>query len=507
MRRLFFLLILGSLTASFAHAQDQTLQFSGFRSDVSAGSADDKTICSLTDLTKAGTITDANVTALRTMATTAMNRIGVSFTGNDIAIIHLVKWGDLNVSNQVWFTVTASGGWLKQNTVDARLFGTSRPVLVFVYSGLSSGVDQVAYKITTKNKIPENLQNVIDLAKAVAAGTVGAFLEPTNSCAWGAQALPLNHVPSDVTIQAFAQKHAKTPPGASLTATFTGPVGAPFSTIQVQRTAASANATAVAVCKAGVCTANIQMNAVGQANFPASLCEHVACDVKEFDSSGKTLGTISVGPLDESANTNVAATKNPSSTADDASKSHPPQIGSKVFNNEDLTWWDVSLMMQVNSVSEIQYNATDGTVQPAKVTKQNLFAVADLFPLRHYERHWKIKGQFIAVPVAIAIPLNSTPLDRPFFGAGVGTRAFQFMVGASYDSVSNPKSLTVGSASTPSKLAADSTTHRVTKLMFGLNVSVTSVVNALTKNKTANTATPTPAPKPPAPAPAPAPTP
>src|SRR6202035_3075848 len=110
--------------------------------------------------------------------------------------------------------------------------------------------------------------------------------------------------------------------------------------------------------------------------------------------------------------------KSLSTAGGEATKSQPPEVGNKVFNNEDLTWWDVSLMMQVKTVSDINYNATDGTVQPAKVTKQNLFAAADFFPLRNYERHWKIKGQFISVPVAVAIPLNSTPLDRPFFGAG-----------------------------------------------------------------------------------------
>ena len=163
-------------------------------------------------------------------------------------------------------------------------------------------------------------------------------------------------------------------------------------------------------------------------------------------------------------------------------------------------------MMQVNSVSQIQYNATDGTVQPAKVTKQNLYGVADFFPLRNYERHWKIAGQFITVPVAVALPLNSTPLDRPFFGIGLGTRLFQFMVGDSYSLVNSPTTLAVGAPSTPSKLAANSTNHRINKVMFGLNVSVTSVVNALSKSKTPNTATPTTPPKSaPAPAPAPAP--
>ena len=499
MRALFFVFLLGSLTTTLSLAQDQTLQFSGFRTDVGAGSADDGPICGLTDLAKAGSIADKDVTALRTMVTTVMHRINVPFSGNDIAIVHLVKWGELNVANQVWFTVSASGTWLKQNTVDARLFGTSRPVLIYVYSGLSSGVDQVAYKITTKNKIPENLQNVIELAKAIASGTIGAFLEPTNSCAWGAQALPLNHVPSDVTIQAFAQKHAKTPPGASLTATFSGPVGAPFSTVRVQRT--DATVAAVEVCKANVCTAAIELNTAGQAEFPASLCENVACDVKEFDASAKALGALSVGPLNAPSNSNAANTKSPSTAGGEATKSQPPEIGNKVFNNEDLTWWDVSLMMQVKTVSDITYNATDGTVQPAKVTKQNIFAAADVFPLRNYERHWKIKGQFISVPIAVAIPLNSTPLDRPFFGAGIGTRAFQFMVGISYDSASSPRTLTVGAPTTPSKLAADSTTHRVSKLMLGLNVSVTSVVNALTKSKATSTPTPPSTPKATTPAP------
>ena len=298
MRRLLFLVFLMSLTATFSSAQDQTLQFSGFRTNVSVGSDDDKPICGLTDLAKAGSITDKDVAALRTMLGIVTKRIGVSFTHNDIAVVHLVKWGDLNVTNQVWFTVTANGRWLKQNTVDARLLGTSRPILVYIYSGLSSGVDQVAYKITSTNKIPENLQNVIDLAKAIASGTIGAFLEPTNSCAWGAEALPLNHLPADVTIQAFAQKHAKVPPGANLTATFSGPAGAPFSTVQVKRTVATV--ASISVCKAGVCTASIALDATGEAEFPVSLCQHIACDIKELDSAGKTLGALSVGPLEDS---------------------------------------------------------------------------------------------------------------------------------------------------------------------------------------------------------------
>jgi hypothetical protein len=248
--------------------------------------------------------------------------------------------------------------------------------------------------------------------------------------------LPLNHVPADVTIQAFAQKHPKTPPSPSLTATLTTvPPAAPYSTVQVQRT--SANVISIEVCKPGACTAPIALDAAGTANFSGSLCEHVACDVKELDSGGKPLGTLTVGPLDAGGATPAASTKATTPMAGgDTAKVQPPEVGKKLFNNEDLTWWDVSLMMQVKSISDVTYNATDGTVQPAKVTKQNLLAVADLFPLRNLERHWKVAGQFISVPLAAAIPLNSTPLNSPFFGMGLGTRAFQFMTGVSYDQVS-----------------------------------------------------------------------
>jgi hypothetical protein len=490
MQRFLCLPVLLALTVAICAGQDQTLQFSGFNTDVSAGSADDTSICKLTNLAKAGSITDTDLASLRTMVSTVAKRISASFTGNNVAVVHLVIWGDLNVANQVWFVVSADGKWLKQNTVDARLFGNDRPLLVYVYSGLSAGLDQVAYKIASTNKLPENVQNVIELAKAVAGGTIGAFIEPTNSCAWGAHVLPLNHVPADVSIQAFAQKHAKAPAGPSLTATLTAIGGAaPFSTVEVQRTAA--NVISIAVCKAGACTPSIALSPAGAADFPASLCSRTACEVKELDSSGKTLGYLPVGPLDEPGAVQSTATKTQSANTGEPAKTEPSAIGKKLFNNEDLTWWDVSLMMQVNSITDIQYNASDGTVQPAKVTKQNLFAVGDIFPLRNWERHWMIHGQFISLPIAVAIPLNSTPLNRPFFGAGLGTRAFQFMAGVSYDLVSSPTTLSVGSPTSPSKLAANSDTHRVSKLMLGLNVSVTSVVKALTKSKSGTTSTTT----------------
>ena len=477
--------------------QEQTIKVSGFSASIPKSDLPesmDKIVCARTALASAPSVTEADVKALRAMleslsATKDATVDGVvipgqkrfDFASGDIAIIHLANWQNQDIKSQIWLTMSKDGRWLRQNTVDTRLFGKHRVVLVFVHSGLTVA-DPIVYNITATKKTPENIQHVIELGKAIASGTLGAFDDPKTSCAWGFSSLNINSVPSDVNIQAFSQK-----PVAHVS-TSTSPIIQPTllkntstNAYDQVRLKLDPKIASVTVCHGSLCTDAIAATG-NEAIIPASLCGLSTCVIKAIDTSGKALsGDVQLGPID-SVTTSSSSAKAPLPDAPSV-EAKAPEIGSKKFNNEDLYWWDVSLMLQVKSVNDIQYNAADGTVQPAKITKEDVFAAVDLFPFRSFERHLMFRGQYIRVPFSAAIPLNSKPLDRPFFGIGLGTKDVQFMAGVSYSSITAPTTLLVGQATTPSKLAANSDTHRVAKLMLGLNVSVTSVVKVLTKAK------------------------
>lgn len=158
-----------------------------------------------------------------------------------------------------------------------------------------------------------------------------------------------------------------------------------------------------------------------------------------------------------------------------------PKTYSKTYDNEGKYWWDVSIGVPLKEVKEVQFNSEDGTVTAKEVTRQNAYGFLNLF-----FGHQDLKGDtFLKVPhVVLGVPISKKPLDRPIVGLGYGIRKFSlkfdFYAGVVFNRVREPRTLAAGEAATEGQLEADLQTKRVRKFVFGVNLPLRQVKEALT---------------------------
>ena len=158
-----------------------------------------------------------------------------------------------------------------------------------------------------------------------------------------------------------------------------------------------------------------------------------------------------------------------------------PKTYSKTYDNEGKYWWDVSIGVPLKEVKEVQFNSEGGTVTAKEVTRQNAYGFLNIF-------FWKqdLTGDsFLTAPhLVLGVPISKKPLDRPVVGLGYGIRKFSikfdFYAGVVFNRVREPRTLTPGEAATEGQLEADFQTKRVRKFVFGVNLPLRQVKEALT---------------------------
>jgi hypothetical protein len=157
------------------------------------------------------------------------------------------------------------------------------------------------------------------------------------------------------------------------------------------------------------------------------------------------------------------------------------QLGSDVaLDNEGKYWWDASIGIPINKIKDLQYSSSDNTIQATQVSKQSAYA---MFNLMLGPVDLKAPNSNLRPRILLGFPLASDPWDKLFAGGGVGLPKImmgsQFFVGAVFNRVSSPTSLTAGSSGSQVQLQNDSRLKIQYKLMFGINVPVKSVIDKL----------------------------
>jgi hypothetical protein len=159
-----------------------------------------------------------------------------------------------------------------------------------------------------------------------------------------------------------------------------------------------------------------------------------------------------------------------------------PKEFSKTYDNEGRYYWDVTVGLPVKSVDEFKYESINGIVTPRNVSQQNAYAFLNLFP-----RAFDVKSDetYPFPHLVLGLPISGKPLDRPFVGAGYGINNFLFkfnlFAGYTFDRVEEPGTLGAGTAATQSQLESDLRTRRIPKFIFGVNIPVRLIKDALTK--------------------------
>lgn len=148
------------------------------------------------------------------------------------------------------------------------------------------------------------------------------------------------------------------------------------------------------------------------------------------------------------------------------------------FDNEGLSWWDISIGVPVRRMSQVEFSSTANTVTAKKIDKQNLFAFINLFAPRVDVK----EGDFGWYPHFVGgISIAKQPLHKYLLGAGWGPKFAQFYIGWLRTKQMEPQTLQQGQMATPEQLNSNLRSVWKNSVGFGLNVSVKMVSNALQK--------------------------
>lgn len=159
----------------------------------------------------------------------------------------------------------------------------------------------------------------------------------------------------------------------------------------------------------------------------------------------------------------------------------------QTYDDEGFARWDVSIGIPVKGVSEVQYNSTDGTVQAKTVSKVNAYGLFHWYPYPV-----DLKSDYPWLPSVVGgLPLSGKPLNKPFVGLAIGTRKpFPFRVnvfaGVVFNKVFSPATLPTGSSASPGQLNNDLDSHRVRKLLVGIDIPIPQFIKAISKGSSGN---------------------
>lgn len=151
----------------------------------------------------------------------------------------------------------------------------------------------------------------------------------------------------------------------------------------------------------------------------------------------------------------------------------PIELTNMTFDNEGRHRWDVSFAVPLKSYKDVQLNASGNQIQPTTVTRQNVFATFDLFPVPVDTKHFETSF----VPHLVAgLPISGKPLDRFLVALGLGTSYFSGFVGVGFDK-------RVVSVQGTTALPPGTGDQWVRKLSFGIEVPLIPTLNGFKSAK------------------------
>jgi hypothetical protein len=200
-------------------------------------------------------------------------------------------------------------------------------------------------------------------------------------------------------------------------------------------------------------------------NDPANAPARLASDPSQ---TGNTPTTPSGGNQKQ---TTAAPANCDSSTSNDPATNktvQKPCTLTQTITDEGLYHWDVSIAVPTPGYKEAMFDSTNSVV-PKSVTQTNAYAMLDIAP-------WGedfVKPQLFGIPhLMTGLPISGKVFDKPFVG-GLGeevglTKIFPFSARVFAGVVYNKEFR--GAAQTP---------HRVWKVQYGIEFSVTSAISKL----------------------------
>lgn len=152
------------------------------------------------------------------------------------------------------------------------------------------------------------------------------------------------------------------------------------------------------------------------------------------------------------------------------------ELGKKTFDNEQRYRYDFSAGVPVRGVKELQFNAENNTVGARKIERQNVYAFFDFYPVPT-----DTKGLgFMKVPGFIfGLPIKGKAFDHPVAGLNFGLNRVQLFGGIVFNRERVPNTLNEGDPATQNQLENDFRTRYVRKFIWGINMPLRQVKEAL----------------------------
>lgn len=154
----------------------------------------------------------------------------------------------------------------------------------------------------------------------------------------------------------------------------------------------------------------------------------------------------------------------------------------KKFDNEGRYRWDITVGLPVQSVRELSFKSEGNQVVGQAKEKQSVYGFLNLYP---WAVDLKSEGFYTRPHLVLGVPLASKPLHRPFVGLGTGVFKspikFNIFAGMVFLRQRVPRTLAEGDTATAADLDADLRTRWVRKFMFGINLPVSQIKDAIKK--------------------------
>lgn len=163
------------------------------------------------------------------------------------------------------------------------------------------------------------------------------------------------------------------------------------------------------------------------------------------------------------------------------------EMSKQTYDNEGRYRWDISAGLPLKSINELEYVATDGTIRHKKIERQNVYAFLNLYPVpvdtKEYKAKESFKNFFKKPSFIVGLPIKGKPLERPIVGGGFLLYRAQVFAGVAFNRVREPQTMKAGEASTQAKLEADLKFRTEPKFVWGINVPMRQIVDALKAKK------------------------
>lgn len=353
----------------------------------------------------------------------------------DYFLIHVVRWKDpaggsnvQAVDKQNWYVFNQGDGDWDDNAFakNDRIFGRRNIyVLYFHFNRSDRSLYLARYTLASKKKLPAYLDHFVGLlnlfgVKPVGGGVAAAAL---NNAVWNATGMDTFYVPSDLT--------------------FTPEV--------------------IPLPNAGSQPSN-SVSTSTEASQPAGAASGLPPVAQTVPGQGPPVQASGVSAPVDQAPSSIPA---------------PLALASKTFDNEGRYHIDFSVAVPIRKISEFTYVSASNSLVPAKVDKQNIFAVFDYY----FKAVDTKSGGWYAFPhLLTGVAIGSQPLKKVLIGGGYGPMFANFYVGLLLNTQRLPAGSSCGSTPTAAQLASSPLkNHTCPELSVGLNVGVGSIISALKK--------------------------